>query len=88
MAFEYILIFVMTVELLIVILSIIEGYHQCNEWSTEVAGPATAIHTFAESCPVRGTLLEDYINECPIQPRLIHIPFLPNDSKLFSLIIP
>lgn len=49
MALECILILVMTVELLLIILSVIEGSREYSEWSGEMAGPATAMFTFAET---------------------------------------
>lgn len=49
MALECILILVMTVELLLVILSVIEGSREYSEWSGEMAGPATAMFTYAET---------------------------------------
>jgi hypothetical protein len=49
MAFECLLILVMTVELVVVILSVIEGSREYSEWSGEMAGPATAMFTFAET---------------------------------------
>ncbi len=49
MALECILILVMTVELILIILSVIEGSREYSEWSGEMAGPATAMFTFAET---------------------------------------
>lgn len=49
MAFECILILVMTIELIIIILSVIQGSLEYSDWSGEMAGPATAMFTFAET---------------------------------------
>lgn len=49
MALECVLILVMTVELIVIILSVIEGSREYSEWSGEMAGPGTAMFTFAET---------------------------------------